>query len=1180
MSDRFGNIPIQPPVSKPRKPSSRKQHQSARKKATKTARFNFKSGGWLLLLPVVFIIYSLIGFFAVPYYITDILPATLFENTGILFKTENPRFNPYTFTFRSENISLQLNKGDKRQLLSIKLISGNLSPVHLLRNDFVCNDLTIINPIANIVRNADRSYNFSPLFKTGRQKSYSEMMNFSDLPFHFSLNNIRLSDGNVTFIDLPAKKSHSIKNIQLALPSFSNVAFQADNYIRPHFSATINGSPIELSGEAGIGETGNMQTATDLVCNIKAIDLPQYLSYLPFSLPFTITQGKTDGKIGLKFNPKGEKGRKLAVQFTLNISKANFRSHAEGLDLAVPRARLEGTLYPVDKRIHLKTVSLTQPVISSSGGNLPENIRSLVNIKKRKQLPGQKEKTGYTTLIDTVTMKDGILKQFAEKKEKSRSTWSSLQLEIHHFSTINDKKNNNKEQNNSTFILSGTQKGSSASFAWKGKIIHSTRFEGTLTVSHIKLKDLSRMLDLTPLYSATGTSSLKGNLTVNFEKNKKTNSFFYLNNTFISVQNFHLHPAEKKPSPELAAEKLTFTGFSWHRDSIDFGKIQFKKGDLKLQKGKIPTIFSSFTSGKYQIHSLQFNGRAKFAADKSSQIHFPEFSIVASELNHKKPAKNNISISAGGKEGILLKSSGSVQLKPFKSILKTEFYKIPAKSLFPWFSSSPFLAAVQGRISGKGTLSFPQTGYTGKLVADGGTVSPPGGPTVSWEKTVLHGMNYSLRPFHLGIALVELQSPSFSWTITSRDDSALENIAFFLKKNLPMADREHRGKNTVTLSPVDIQEIVLMNARIALEDTRISPPWSADITDLKGHINNIHSGMTPVISQMQCSGKIDDSFFTAEAQSDLFSHENNGSFNFTLDNIPLASFHRQLSPLLDINSGKGNFDLEINSYWEDGQLSSSGKIRFFGIEPVSLDAESALPLALLENTNNSFSMDLSFSRPHPAAASSLFERLLINFQKYMVKASVSPFLLTRGDFTELIDNESIEFIPGEFMLSDKGRKNLSLYGALLINHPSIRLVLSGDYNEKTDKLAMGKQLEKIEKKRIDTENREKFKEWKKQKDAYDRALELKQKKLALEGKIIEQDIPPKFLQEFIPLQPQKIQVDQAMLKELARKRAEIVLQHLSGQLQLKPERIILQEKKDYGAVNGVSISLTPYFQTL
>jgi hypothetical protein len=57
-------------------------------------------------------------------------------------------------------------------------------------------------------------------------------------------------------------------------------------------------------------------------------------------------------------------------------------------------------------------------------------------------------------------------------------------------------------------------------------------------------------------------------------------------------------------------------------------------------------------------------------------------------------------------------------------------------------------------------------------------------------------------------------------------------------------------------------------------------------------------------------------------------------------------------------------------------------------------------------------------------------------------------------------------------------------------------------------------------------------------------------------------------------------VDQAMLKELARKRAEIVLQHLSGQLQLKPERIILQEKKDYGAVNGVSISLTPYFQTL
>ncbi len=1187
MSDRFGNIPIQPPAPTPRKSSSPKKRATRRKKTKKQSEFTFKRGIRLLLLPFLFILYSLIGFFGVPYYITAILPSTIFENTGFFFKTDHTTFNPYTFSFRSENISLQLTKNDNRQLLFIKSLSGKLSPFHLLRNDIVCNDLTIIGPSANLIRNKDKSYNFSPLFQSDRRKSYSEMMNFSDLPFYFSLNNIRVKDGSVTFIDQPAEKSHSIKDIQLALPSFSNLAFQADNYIRPHFSATVNGSPVELSGEAGIGDSGSARTSTDLVCNLKAIDLPLYLSYLPFTLPFSITEGKADGKIGLKFDPKGKKGQKLAVRFTLNISKANFLAHNSTLDLAIPRAQLEGTVNPVSQNIHLNTVKLTKPVISSFGRSFVKNINSLLSTDsdKKQSVPG--EKSEYTTVIDSLTLKDGTLKQFTPEKDKIISEWTMLQLEAHHFSTRKKNEKNAGKEKAGTFTLTGSRKKSSTSFAWKGKISQPTYFLGTLTANHLDLNDLARLLDLSPLHSMAGTASLKGELALDLaesEKSLKDAVFYHLDDATVTIRNFRLSPSnknkKKNSSTELLADKLILTGFSRNKKNINFGKVRFEKGTLTFRKGQPPPVFSFFTTGKYKIRSLQFNGKSLFITDKSSQILFPDFSIKATDLDRKKAVKNNFSLSAKGKAGIRLSGKGSIRLTPFNGMMKTELDRIPAKSLFSWFSKSPLLTTIQGQISGKGTFTFPGIAFTGTLQADKGSLSLRDNQTISWTGNVLHGMNYTARPFHLGIALVELQSLSLPWTITNNDDTALENFSAFLQSYFPMADRTHRSKNSVTLSPVDIQEIVILNGRIALTDTRTSPPWSASISELNGQIKNIHSGMAPVISQLQFSGKLDDSPFTVEAQGDLFSPERNGSFSFSLDDLPLASFHHQISPVLDVNTGKGDFGLEINSYWEESQLSSSGKIHFSKIEPISPIADSALTLALLEGTDNSFSMDLSFSEPRPVAATSLFERILVQFQKFVVKGSVSPFLLAQGDFTDLIDNEIIEFIPGEFMLSDQGRNNLSKYGALMINHPNIRLVLSGNYDEKTDRAAMKKQMEEIESKRVNAENREKFAEWKRQKEAYYKALELKQKKLALEGKIMEQDIPPKFLQEFVPIQPQIIQVDQAMLEELAQKRAEIVQKHLTSQLQLKPERIQLKKNRQTGTACGVSVTLKPYFQTI
>ncbi len=50
-----------------------------------------------------------------------------------------------------------------------------------------------------------------------------------------------------------ARKTHHVKDIELALPAISNFPYQSDTYIHPRFSAVVNGSPVKLTGEATLG---------------------------------------------------------------------------------------------------------------------------------------------------------------------------------------------------------------------------------------------------------------------------------------------------------------------------------------------------------------------------------------------------------------------------------------------------------------------------------------------------------------------------------------------------------------------------------------------------------------------------------------------------------------------------------------------------------------------------------------------------------------------------------------------------------------------------------------------------------------------------------------------------------------------------------------------------------------
>jgi len=113
---------------------------------------------------------------------------------------------------------------------------------------------------------------------------------------------------------------------------------------------------------------------------------------------------------------------------------------------------------------------------------------------------------------------------------------------------------------------------------------------------------------------------------------------------------------------------------------------------------------------------------------------------------------------------------------------------------------------------------------------------------------------------------------------------------------------------------------------------------------------------------------------------------------------------------------------------------------------------------------------------------------------------------------------------------------------------------------------------------VDKENEKLYQKWLEKKNLYEKNFAEQQKKLAAGGKIVEQNIPSDILSGFVPIRPEPVVVDEAMLVELAKKRIDIIFQYITGQLVLQPERLTASPPESLSAlgknrINGVTVSL-------
>ncbi|WP_151447076.1 DUF748 domain-containing protein [Lacisediminimonas profundi] len=305
------------------------------------------------------------GFMVVPYAVKPLIIRALEEKFHRPVAIREIHINPIHLSARVNGFTLGERSGGPA-VLSVDELYVNLQAQSLLKLAPVIEEITVNKPHVRLVRNEDNSYNISDIIAELSKPSPPEAR-----PARFSLNNIALHGGKVEFDDRPEQARHVVSDIEFSIPFVSNLDYATDIYVKPALSAKVNGAPFSLGGQSKPFSKTRESTAQ---IDIKNVDVPFYLKYVPVDLKFQVPSGRLDAGLTITFMqpPGGAPAITLSGKAALN--GVAMTQGANGPLLSFPRLAVDiASADLVSRKVVLRQIALDRPelhVRREKGGGL------------------------------------------------------------------------------------------------------------------------------------------------------------------------------------------------------------------------------------------------------------------------------------------------------------------------------------------------------------------------------------------------------------------------------------------------------------------------------------------------------------------------------------------------------------------------------------------------------------------------------------------------------------------------------------------------------------------------------------------------------------------------------------------------------------------------------------------
>lgn len=1021
------------------------------------------------------------------------------------------RINPFSLSVAVERLSV-FEADNITQFVGFSRLYVNVEAASLYRRGPVVREVRLESPRLRVVRLANPAgggplpgYNFSDIVARlaaqpkEPEKAPAPPPAEGAPPPRFSLNNLRLIDGEVNFDDRALGSTHRISDLDVGVPFVSTLPVFVDTFVEPGLRVRIDGAPFAVVGRTKPFKD-SLETTVQL--RITDLDLTRFVSYAPVPLNFDVTSATLNLALDASFvRPRADTPTlTLQGRVALDRLEARHRSGApllslKQLEVVVGRAELTAQRFVIDK---VALVGLDVHARRLANGSL--DLEHLVP-------------AGPT----------------APKEEPSQAPAASApRFEVRQLSLTEAQLHLRDERVRPPLALTIDQlgldvRGLSNAPGARAQVTLGLRASPGGTLEH------KGTLTLTPL-SAAGKVSLTGIEPARFAAYYRDQILFDVLGGRVGLGAGYAFAAGKTdrdaPSVTLEDGYLELLDLVLHRrgapardDFFRLGSLAIKGVSLDLGKRSVTVAQVSSREGRVRaardpqgvldlttlvppprpaparaaaappaaetpwavrLERLELDRWGATFEDATVEpravIEVSPIAVKLGNLTTAPGTRASVDLRLGLNKQGKVAVTGSAGLDPVVADLRLDLKTIEILPLQPYFSDQVTLTVTDGTVSAKGQA---------KLVvppARGGTAPPArfdfngdidvasfasldGGdrePLLGWKLLHVGALSFATEPSRLTIGEVALTD--FHSRLVLSPDAKL-NVGNVVppSKETPVtakapAPAPPPAPAAAKAAPVTIGQVTLAGGRVSFTDRSVRPGFSAELTDLAGRIAGLSSDASTQ-ADLNVRGSVDHSgALTIAGKVNPLAKDLFVDLKVDLKGFELPPTSPYAGKYAGYGISKGKLGLSLDYHIEKNRLAAKNRLFIdqfsFGDKVPSPDATKLpvrLAVALLKDRHGVIDIDLPIAGSLEDPEFKVGGAILKVLGNLVAKAATAPFSLIASAFGGDEQLSRLDFPAGQATLDATGQERIRTLGRVLRERPALSFEIEGGADQRRDR---------------------------------------------------------------------------------------------------------------------------------
>jgi len=990
------------------------------------------------------LIYTLLGFFGLPYAIKNIAPKYLKDYNATLF-VGDAKFNPFTFELNATNAELNTTS----PLFSTKQIDLKLKPFSIFKKLVEIDIFRLDEPKVKIARDKKANFNFSNFISDDNATSE----NNSTSSINFALNNAKIIKGSFSYSDQNLTKPFNVSfdDINYELSSLNTKKNSAGSHIFDSNSSLahkidLNGdiklNPLKIEGNVSIKDFSIKPVAISFIDN-DALNLKNAIINLKINYALNADENAT--KINLKDGFLNVKGLSLD-------EGANELSIGE---LELPKFDLDSKIADkTEAALNLSAVNLNDISFKSA---IAASIKSL-NLNEISLLANLNEKSELNATAKLKNMGANALK--IDEADRNLANLKDINASNLNINFANNKTALTLEKMALNGINAPLSKSANANVASAGVTNTNFTMDGNkslasldeLNVKNIELKaknkDIASVADVAIKSISFDILKMALNIvSVDVNKPKFTSE---LNDNGLSAVNELGFGEQSTKATKVAKHTKKVEKKAENKSASKSKENEFKFDVKNISVNNADIALTHLFEGEKIAH--KFDNLFVKVANLSSDFSKPFDAKVAMKSSQK----------------LNLDVESKIKIEPLDVSAKIKLNDTNLPKYFAY--AKPFLEAdlASGQMSADAQLHYAKDIKADAKVSikDIRLNGKKAEKLIAFKSLELEKISFAKND--LAISGVSLNSPFIKAHLSKERKFNLSQI---VKEDKNKAKTEAKpeskkvaGKKEDELK-FSVKNFSLKNGEVDFSDASLFMPFATTISKLNGKLTDIDK-KRPSSGEFQ--GVVGKNGF-AQITAKLFPFELKQNTDIKLDfkDIDLTDITPYSGQFVGYKIKKGKLNLNLNYSVTDSKLNGSNFINFdsltLGEKVESKDAVNlplSLAISILSDQNNQINIDLPVEGNLDDPDFKYGGVIWAAVKKLFADITLAPFRFL-GNALGLgsKDLSSIDFLAGSSELISSEAPKIADFIKLTGSKPKMKLSITPTYSKLDESFYKNKKLD-------------------------------------------------------------------------------------------------------------------------